>query len=222
LEEWKRIYEEEESLSIEERKSNQLTKLENILSSFQTLFGPAFIPAIKTARKEKLTEDENSALQSSEGKDEFIARISGLEKEFNERFYKALEGVLGKRIFAEINFKKPEKVEEVAIKTDVEGEEDTTRTSKLPKGFNKWDLKMIKLHESKPTDGKRIWIEYWTLKGISNIGEILYNPTKDLHYFRPHQISTPSFALTEEHGRKATTQSRNYYFRICPNPPNVE
>ncbi len=219
MEEWERIYKEEEGLSVEERRSNQLIKLTNILSSFQTFFGPAFISAIKTVRKESLSEDENSALQSLDEKDELISRITGLEREFNERFYQALEKVLGERIFVEKEIKKPDRIEEVE---PVQSEEEISRTAKLPKGYSKWDLKMIKLHESRPTDGKRIWVEYWTLKGVSHVGEILHNPTKNLLFFKPHQASTPSFALTDEHGRKATTQARNYYFRISSDPPENE
>jgi hypothetical protein len=214
LEEWERIYQEESSISLEDRKVNQLNKLQQILQHLHTSFGSTLASATKKARGESLTEKEKNDLLENADSSELVERIVGLVKTFNVEFYSALEEVLGKQLFdvkKTVN-KTPEK------QKNQEVEDETSRLA-LPKGFNKWDLKMVKLHESRPAEDKRIWVEFWTLKGISDIGEILFNPTKEIFYFKPLEHTRSSFALTDEHGRKATTQARNYYFRVAPNPP---
>lgn len=220
LEEWERIHQEESGLSLAERKTKQLVKLSQMVQTLKSLFGTNLVSITKLARGEKLNEDETARLKLIPEQNELLDRVKGLIKVFAEDYYLALEQATGK------SFVQVEKAETPVVEpVEEEGTEIVTesgRVSKLPKGYNKWDLKLIKLHESKPTDGKRIWVEYWSLKGISEIGEILYNPTKDLFYFKPYNLAASSFALTDEHGRKATVQAKNYYFRVAPNPPVIE
>ncbi len=214
MEEWERNYLETGNISLEERKTAQSSRLENMLYSMNSFFGEVFIPAIKKARGDHLTDEEESHLDASKDSGELVERIKGLEKTFDMEFYDVLANVLGKDLFE--TRKKVAEVKEEEVVQEVT--EDTVRPLKLPKGFNRWDLKQIKLHESKPTDGKRIWVTFWSLRGVSYIGEILYNPTKDLLYFRPFDQSNPSFALTDVHGRSATKEARNYYFQVSPAP----
>ena len=220
MEEWEQIYNTEKGLSIDERKSQQFQRLKETLNAMHSLFGPAIVSAIKAARKDPLTEKEKTELNELDVNQELVNRIEGLISEFSVLFYKAFSEIYGEEIFQTTTVAPPTQVSTHQQQEPPETVEETAaKVAKLPKGFNKWDLKMIKLHESHPAEGKRIWIEYWTLKGKSDIGEVLYNPTKDLFYFKPYKIESSSFALSDEHGRKATAQARNYYFRVCPNPP---
>lgn len=217
LEEWERIYREESDLTLNERKTKQLQKLHQIVGSLHDIFGDAVLAATKKVRGEALNESENAALQQNPDQMELIDRVKGLIKGFKQEFYNALESTTGVALEVKEIPKDNEKTSTEPPLTEAEAER--RRAARLPKGFNRWDLKQIKLHESVPAQGNRVWVEYWTLKGQTAVGEILYNPTKDLYYFKPHDNSISSFALTDEHGRKATTQARNYYFRVSPNPP---
>ncbi len=212
LESWEQIYREENSLSLEERKTNQLEKLRQILQQLHTIFGTNLVSAIKKARGENLSESESGDLQANADGEVLISRVAGMENIFGFEFYQALEEILGEKLFA---YKKPEKTSTPAEQRDEAVETESVRTAKLPKGFNKWDLKMIKLHESHPAEDKRIWVEYWSLKGISDVGEILYNPSKGMFYFKPKDSTRSSFALSDENARKASPQARNYYFRVA-------
>lgn len=225
--EWLKIHKLEKNLSIEERKAIQLDKLKFILESLAESFGQSsLIAATKIARGESADEPEKTELDAHSEKDELVQRITGLKDAFGNDFYLKLEEITGKNFLPAQG--KPEitaaeatgEVKEETVE-EVESEEESVRVSKLPKGFNKWDLKQIKLHESKPADNKRVWVEFWSLRGFSYVGEILYNVNRDLFYFKPYDPSYPSFALTEEHGRKATREARNYYFRVST-PPKQE
>ena len=210
------------SLTMEERQSNQRQELKEILTSFYSLFGQALLGAIKTIRQERMTDEENIQLSDLADKAELIARVAGLEKVFGVVFYETTKAITGQELIP-LAEKAPPPNEQLLQEETPEEESivsrEPTRAPKLPKGFNKWDLKMIKLHESHPVEGKKIWVEFWSLKGTSYVGEILYNPTKQLFYFRPYDTSNPSFALTEEQARKATHHARNYYFRVAPISP---
>lgn len=225
--EWLKIHNLEKNLTIEERKAIQLEKLKSILESLAESFGQSsLIAATKIARGESADDREKTELEAHSEKDELVQRITGLKDAFGNDFYSQLEEITGKSFLpsqAKPEIAAAETASEVKAESveEVEGEEESVRVSKLPKGFNKWDLKQIKLHESKPADNKRIWVEFWSLRGFSYVGEILYNANRDLFYFKPYDPSYSSFALTEEHGRKATREARNYYFKVST-PPKQE
>lgn len=223
VEEWEKIHEEEKSLTLDERKTLQIKKLQSTLSSLHTLYGLGFIGAIKMSEKQTMSEDETAAIADLPYKEELFDRLNGLRERFGDDYYDSIQSITGEQLISKpkVVSKKPDIVKEEVLPAESMGNLDAPRAAKLPKGFNKWDLKMIKLHESHPSEEKRIWVEFWSLKGISYVGEILYNPTKQLFYFKPHDSSNASFALTEEQARKATAQARNYYFRVAPNPPDV-
>ena len=220
LAEWELIYQEEKGLSLAQRKSNQLVKLRQIVTSLHTIFGSALIAATKKSRGERMSDEELTLLQAVPEREELEKRVKGLIGGFRQEYYKTLETITGQ------SFSKAPEMPIIETQEPVEedstAEDESGRTFKVPKGFNKWDLKLIKLHESRPADGKRLWVEFFSLKGRQGLGEILYNPTKDLFYFKPYDHTHSSFAMTEEHGRKATQQARNYYFRVSPNPPVEE
>ncbi len=216
--EWERILKEESGLTLAQRKAHQLDKLQQIVSSLHSYFGINLIASVKKIRGDTLNPEESKNLQENPNQEELQDRVKGLIKEFYKDFYKTLEAVSGVSFIVAEEPPKDLVKDEHAIEPAT-ADTDSTKAAKLPKGFNKWDLKLIKLHESRPNDGKRMWVEFWSLKGLTGVGEILYNPTKNLFYFRPHDSSSQSFAVTDEGGRKATAQARNYYFRVCPNPP---
>ncbi|MCG8337204.1 MAG: hypothetical protein MJE63_22115 [Proteobacteria bacterium] len=221
--EWERILNEEKGLTLSQRKANQLDKLQQIVGSLHSHFGTNLIASVKKIRGDTLNPEESRHLQENPNQEELQDRVKGLIKEFYKDFYKSLEAVSGVSFIVSEEpptdlVKKDRDIESATAEADM----DSTKVAKLPKGFNKWDLKLIKLHESRPNDGKRMWVEFWSLKGLTGVGEILFNPTKNLFYFRPYDSSNQSFAMTDGGGRKATAQARNYYFRVCPNPPEED
>lgn len=222
-EEWEKIHEEEQSLTLDERKTLQISKLQSMLTSFHSLYGEGFIAVVKSVEKRAIAENETLAMAALPYKEELVDRINGLRDRFGDEYYRLIQVVTGVQLAPSPKptvKKETEPVREEAPQPEVSTDREAPRAAKLPKGFNKWDLKMIKLHESHPAEEKRIWVEFWSLKGVSYVGEILYNPTKQLFYFKPYDSSNSSFALTEEQARKATTQARNYYFRVAPTPPD--
>ncbi len=148
---------------------------------------------------------------SDDGDWQLIDRIKGLEKVFGKKFYDVLADVLGEELFTKERKTNQKTKEEVSRQHD-----DEMHSSKLPKGFNKWDLKQIKLHESQSASGKQILVQYWSLKGHTDTGEILYNASKDLYYFRSQDSTKSTFALSDEQGRKSTREAKNYYFKVLP------
>ncbi len=220
-EEWERILNQENGQSLSERKANQLEKLQQVVDSLHSHFGSNLIATVKKIRGDALKPGESQDLDNNPDKEELSDRVKGLLKEFYKDFYKSLEAVSG--VAFSISEEPPEmneSTEQESETTDPGGATaESARTSKLPKGFNKWDLKMMKLHESRPAENKRLWVEFYSLKGLTGVGEILFNPTKDLYYFKPYDVSNQSFAVTDEHGRKVASQARSYYFRVAPNPP---
>lgn len=221
--EWEKILKEESGLTLAERKANQLDKLQQIVGSLHSHFGTNLIASVKKIRGDSLNPEESRHIKENPNQEELQDRVKGLIKEFYKDFYKSLEAVSGVTfIVAEEPPKNLVKDKHSIEPSTTEADADSTKVAKLPKGFNKWDLKLIKLHESRPNDGKRMWVEFWSLKGLTGVGEILFNPTKNLFYFRPYDSSNQSFAMTDEGGRKATAQARNYYFRVCPNPPEED
>ena len=222
MEEGEKIHIEESGLTLEQRKTKQLNRLRDSINSLYQLFGDNLIKATRIVTGENLGEEEKAALAHIPDSEELKNRIKGLIKGFNTDFYQIITSITGVQ-FKSIEIKKEAAPGELtADATESDTESESARLSRVPKGFNKWDLKQIKLHESTPSSGKRVWVEFWSLKGLTDVGEILYNPTKDLYYFKPHGTEITSFALTEEQGRKASAQARNYYFRVCPNPPTTE
>lgn len=213
LEEWEKNYLEEKGKSINERLHDQRQRLKDTIISLNLMFGPVFITAIKKSRNEKIEGDELSQLLKHKDGNELMVRVNGLEEIFGEDFYNVLADVLGKELFAYSERKAEQKVGEATHEQESEEEQ----LHKLPKGFSKWDLKQIKLHESQSTtSGKKILVQYWSLKGHTDTGEILYNASKDLFYFRSQDSTKSTFALSDERGRKATREARNYYFKIVP------
>ena len=126
----------------------------------------------------------------------------------------------------ENTFKKKTKLrDEVTTKTEAEeaSSEEEHVSVKLPRGFSKWDLKQVKLSESFPDEGKNHWVEFFSLKGETAVGRILFNDAKDLLYFRPYDVSSGLiFPLTQDQGRKLTREGRSYYFKKAPEAPPGE
>jgi hypothetical protein len=211
IEEWERNYLEEKGKSIDDRLSDQHQRLVDTIQSLNSIFGSVFITAIKKIRNETIEENELSLLQTHKDVSELIARVNGLEEIFGERFYTVLTEVLGEELFSY----RERTIEETSSENLSEREREEEQLHKLPKGFNKWDLKQIKLHESNSAaSGKTVLVRYWSLKGLSDTGEILYNKSKDLFYFRSQDPTKSTFALSDEQGRKATREARNYYFKV--------
>ena len=212
LEEWEKRQIEDRGKSVEERRNDQHLKLRKILTTLNSFYGPAFLSAVRKSEGVSVSEDQESELASVQELDELLDRLSGLKKSFDLAYNGAIRDILGSEETAFIKT-----VEE---RREIEKREvDSAQQVKVPRGYIKWDLKKIKLHESQRSEGERIWIEFWSLKGLTGVGEILYNSSKDLFYFRPYDMEKSStFALTEDQGRKATREARNYYFRQCESP----
>ncbi|MCP4754716.1 MAG: hypothetical protein GY866_27870 [Proteobacteria bacterium] len=207
MEDWERHYIENKDKTFSEKREDQFVELVDVLEQLKSFFEPVFLLALKNAEGENLTENEVAQLQHSQDAHELVERIKGLKKGFDSIFYTALEKVVGDQSIS--ISKKRDRNESQESK-----DRDLVRLKKLPKGFGKWDLKQIKLHESNPAKDERVWVEYWSLKGDTAVGEILYNEAKDVHYFRPYDYqNNPTFPLSEDQGRKSTREGRNYYFK---------
>ncbi|MBU2646190.1 hypothetical protein KKI24_15905 [bacterium] len=217
LPEWKRHYLENLNKSLETKKQEQQRFLVDILLELKSLFGPLLMSALKKVEKEKLSEEEMTSLMEHEEASELQSRIKGLKRVFGNKYYTAVDAVMG-----ENTFKKRTLLSDA--KQDEDGEEEqevmSQSVAKLPKGFSKWDLKQVKLHESFPDKAQNDWVEFFSLKGETAVGRILYNEAKDLLYFRPYDVNTaPIFPLTEDQGRKLTREGRSYYFKKTTPPP---
>ncbi len=219
MENWEKHYLEHKDKSVDEIRSEQIQSLEETLLSLKSHFPPVFLSAVKKAEGEKLDESEQSQLNNFKDVKELSNRIRGLRKVFKSDYYHVIDKIIGENVL-----KRKEQYEEVfeEVHTDDGAEfsdetqsiDASSQSRKLPKGFAKWDLKQIKLHESEPDNEDVKWTEYWTLKGETAIGEILFNQYKSVYYFRPHDTEKNStFALTSDKGRQLTREARNYYFK---------
>lgn len=214
---WKKYDIENRHKSLEEKRTEQSDQLKDSIKKFKLLFGDIFLSAVKRVEGEELTEAENSVLNPHASSKELIARLKSLRTRFEGVYYDALDEALGKDIIKRKDVV-PEEVTERA-KALERVMEQAGQSARLPKGFGKWNLKMVKLNESNPAVGEDRWIEFWNLKGESAVGRILYNAEKDLHYFRPYDdASGHTFPLTHDQGRKLTREGRNYYFRKAAEP----
>ncbi len=216
LPEWKQHYLENRHKSVDEKRADQLQFLEEMLRSLKTLFGPMLLTALKKVEREELTEAEETTLVEHQEANELLSRIKGLKQGFPTKYYSAVDTVLGENLLknkTELLNESEENEEESEVK------ETAQAFAKLPKGYSKWDLKQVKLNESFPDEGKYHWVEFFSLKGETALGQILYNDAKDLLYFRPHDIATGLiFPLTEDQGRKLTREGHAYYFRKSAPP----
>lgn len=218
LPEWKRHYLENRHKSVDDKRSDQQQLLEEILGSLNSLFGPLLVAALKKVEGTGLNETEETSLLEHQDANELLTRLKGLREVFPSHYYTAIETVLGSKAFE----KKPE---QPAVETEEKPEAPAAPTeeqvaARVPRGFSKWDLKQIKLHESFPVDGKNYWVEFFSLKGDRAVGRILYNEAKDLLFFRAHDVSTGHiFPLTQDQGRKLTREGRAYYFKKAEPPP---
>lgn len=217
LEDWERHYLAHKDLTLEEKRDSQNQDLIDTLDHLNSLFGPVFSIALRNTEGEKLMDSEVQQLRQTADSKDLIQRIRGLKKIFGPLFYSAAEKVVGSNVI---------KIKEGGATTEEQGEEkgdsavnitETTsngQKQRVPRGFSRWDLKQIKLHESMPEKGTQVWVEYWSLKGESAVGEVLYSSGRDIYYFRPFDTKNKStFPLTETRARKASREGRNFYFK---------
>lgn len=221
LPEWKRHYLENKHKSVDDKRLDQRKFLEDLLTNLKSLFGPLLLTALKKVEREELSETEETTLLEHQEANELLARIKGLKRVFPTKYYPAVESVMGENTFkrkTKLLDEKEEKKQKEAV-----AQEELHTVAKLPKGFAKWDLKQVKLHESFPDREENYWVEFFSLKGETAVGRILYNDAKDLLYFRPHDISSGLlFPLTQDQGRKLTREGRSYYFKKAAEAPPGE
>jgi len=213
LEEWEQHYYDHKDMTLDEKRQLQFSDLVNTLKNLSDHFESVFLIALKNTEGEKLIDSEIEQLRQQVDAKILVKRIQGLKKVFGPVFYTALEKVVGNDV---IKIKENVEEEEKPAEDETEEKETaaSTQTHRVPKGFSRWDLKQIKLHESQPEKNKRTWVEYWTLRGDSGVGEVLYQDGRDLYYFRPFDTANMStFPLTESRARKASREGRNYYFK---------
>jgi hypothetical protein len=211
LPEWKKHYLENKNKSVDEKRLDQQRFMVELLQNMKSLFGPLMLSALRKVERETLSEQEMTTLMEHQEANDLLLRIKGLKKVFQDEYYNAVDTVMGENTL---------KDKTQLLNEEEENEEETVQkieeqvVAKLPKGFSKWNLKQIKLNESLPDKDKNIWIEFFSLKGETAVGRILYNDAKDLHFFRPHDVSTSStFPLTLDQGRKLTREGHVYYFK---------
>ena len=218
LEDWERHYLEHKDMTLDEKRKKQFNDLVGTLEELKDHFEPVFLIALKNTEGEKLATSEIEQLQQQSESKVLVQRIRGLKKVFGPAFYSALEKVVGKEVITikEVGNLKEESKEKSReeVETEIGETGGSGQQQRVPKGFAKWDLKQIKLHESLPEKNKRTWVEYWTLKGDSGVGEVLYNEARDMYYFRPFDVANKStFPLTELRARKASREGRSFYFK---------
>lgn len=225
MEEWERYYIENKDKTIEELQEDQIKSLENTLRMLKSHFPPIFIPVVKKAEGEDLEKSELAQIRASKDSRELSARIRGLRKVFKTNYYDALDKVIGKDVLVRkenyVGKAEPVHTRDTSTSEEpVQSIDGAGQTRKLPKGFAKWDLKQIKLHESQVDNEEPKWSDYWTSRGETAVGEVLFNESKIVYYFRPYDTENFStFPLTSDKGRKLTREARNYYYRSSPNPP---
>ncbi len=216
LPEWKKHYLENKNRSVEEKRLDQQRFMLELLNNMKSLFGPLMLSALRKVERETLSEQEMTTLMEHQEAAELLSRIKGLKKVFSSEYYNAVDAVMGENTLknrTELLNEEDEKKEEAVKK------EEAQAVAKLPKGFSKWNMNQIKLNESLPEKEKNIWIEFFSLKGETAVGRILYNDAKDLLYFRPHDVNAAdTFPLTMDQGRKLTREGHVYYFKKAAIP----
>ncbi len=221
LPEWKRHYLENRHKSVDEKRLDQQRFLEETLKSLKSLFGTLLLTALKKVEREELSEIEETTLLEHQEANELLARIKGLKRGFPSKYYNAVDSVIGEKTFNKKTKLLDEKEEKK--QQEIEAHEEDQVVAKLPWGYSKWDLKQVKLNESFPNESKNIWVEFFSLKGDTAVGRILYNDAKDLLYFRPHDVAKGLiFPLTQDQGRKLTREGRSYYFKKAVEAPPGE
>ena len=216
LPEWKKHYLENKNKSVEEKRLDQHRFMVELLTSMKSLFGALMLSALRKVERETLSEQEMTTLMEHHDAAELLSRIKGLKKVFPSEYYIAVDAVMGENTLKNKTelLNEEEEAKEEAVK-----KEEAKAMAKLPKGFSKWNLKQIKLNESLPDKGKNHWIEFFSLKGETAVGRILYNDAKDLLYFRPHDVNAAgTFPLTMDQGRKLTREGHVYYFKRAAIP----
>jgi len=214
---WKQHVLENQNKSNDDKRNALNQKLITTLETLKTLYGPVFISAVKSVEEGQSKESGPGSDKTRKDLAELKNRLKGLRLGFDQAYYTALDQVLGQNVITRQEIVQTEMTEQAEALEKVMAA--SNQSSRLPKGFGKWDLKQMKLNESRPEAHDNKWVEYWSLKGESAVGRILYNEEKDLHYFRPHNESAVStFPLTSHQGRKLTREGRNYYFRKTTPP----
>lgn len=218
-EDWEKHYLEQKNKTLDQKREDQIQELEKILENLNSLFEQFFLTAVKHAEGEKLSNDELDQLKQNEEAVAVVSRLKGLRERFGNVFYASLNKVTGQNLTEVSPTVQQNQLKNVDDQNFVEEQKQQT-LQRLPKGFRKWDLKAIKLHESLPKQKKRTWIEYWSHNGDSAVGEVLFNKEKELLYFRAYDFENhPTFPLIEDSGRKVSWEGRNYYFRKAVDPP---
>lgn len=215
LPEWKKHYLENRNKSVDEKRQDQQKFLVELLTNMKSLFGPLMSTALKKIERETLSEEELTVLMEHQDANELLLRIKGLKMVFPSKYYAAVDTVMGENILKN----KTELLDEEEEKEVAAQKIEQQMVSKLPKGFSKWNLKQIKLNESLPEKNQNHWVEFFSLKGETAVGRILYNDAKDLLFFRPHNSDDVSaFPLTEDQGRKLTREGHVFYFKKAATP----
>jgi hypothetical protein len=215
---WKRHELENRHKTSEQKRQDQVEQLVETLQTLQTLFQPIFLPALKHIEGIAITEREQQCLLAVKDTDVLRKRLTGLRSVFEDDYYHALDRVVGEKVIPRQAVVPEEKSEQEEALERVMAAGN--QSSRLPKGFSKWNLKQIKINESLPEAHDNKWVEFWSLKGQNAVGRILYNEERDVHYFRPHgESALTTFPLTRDQGRKLTREGRNYYFRRATSPP---
>ena len=209
LDEWEKHHQAEKTRSIEEREEDQTRKLRDIVKAAQFHFEPVFELVVRKSIGESMSDTEISQINEFPDGDEMVERLKGLEQVFGSIFYDTVSEITGEKIVLAKQKKVVEEVADQHLESD-----EASEHLKLPKGYSKWDLKQIKLHESQPDADKQILVSYWSMKGKTDTGEIILNPARALYYFRSSDKTAPTFALTESEGRRATREAKNYYFKV--------
>jgi hypothetical protein len=171
---------------------------------------------LKKVERDTLSGQEMTTLMGHQDANELLSRIKGLKKVFPSDYYTAVDSVMGENTLKEKTelLDEEEERQEEAVK-----KKEAQAVARLPRGFSKWNLSQIKVNESLPDKGKNIWIEFFALKGETAVGRILFNDAKDLHYFKPHDVTAAdTFPLSSDQGRKITREGHVYYFKKAAVP----
>ncbi|MBT4290310.1 MAG: hypothetical protein HOD92_23540 [Deltaproteobacteria bacterium] len=201
------------SKSSQEQQQNEL--LIKTLEKFKYFFKPVFLIALKAADGKKLEPEESQQLESYNDTKELVNRFKGLIKRFGYRFNDALKAI--NENYAVDTNARPE--ESNGNSQNKQQNIDSSQRKKVPKGYALWDLKQLKLHESRIKNNIPIWVSFWNLKGESGVGEFITNERKKIVYFKPYDFNKCSpFPLIVDDGRVATREGKGYYFKVVENP----
>lgn len=201
----------------EERQKDQLV---DVLKRFKRYFTPIFSAALKKADGKGVSDNEKAALESTADSADLVLRMEGLIRRFGDAFNMALEQMeetyritVVPKEDKKVSVFEEGKIDKQEAKTDVQ-------RRKVPKGYSLWDLKQLKLHESTPN--KRIWVSFWSLRGESGVGEFIFNPQKQLIYFKPYDPDKCStFPVVIDNMRNASVKAKSLYYRVSEDPSRL-